>query len=98
MPISRGNSRQRFYPAGRASSTGRSMEILRGLLQILATALPSASWVGASDGASCEAQTSFRIRRQTYRTRKDAGQGVFDYIEMFYNPKQKRAERNAVAR
>ena len=30
-----------------------------------------------------------RIRRRTYRTRDDARQDVFDYIEMFYNPKRK---------
>jgi len=30
-----------------------------------------------------------RIRRKTYATRKDARQDVFDYIEMFYNPKRK---------
>jgi putative transposase len=30
-----------------------------------------------------------RIRRTTYRTRGDARQHVFDYIEMFYNPKHK---------
>ena len=26
-----------------------------------------------------------RIRRKTYRTREDARQDVFDYIELFYN-------------
>jgi len=30
-----------------------------------------------------------RIRRRTYRTRSEARQDVFDYIEMFYNPKRK---------
>ena len=30
-----------------------------------------------------------RIRRRTYLTREDARQDVFDYIEMFYNPKRK---------
>lgn len=29
------------------------------------------------------------IRRKTYRTRQEARQDVFDYIEMFYNPKRK---------
>jgi len=29
-----------------------------------------------------------RIRRTTYRTRGDARQDVFDYIEMLYNPKR----------
>ncbi len=30
-----------------------------------------------------------RIRRKTYRTREEARQDVFDYIEMFYNPRRK---------
>jgi putative transposase len=30
-----------------------------------------------------------RIRRRKYLTRKAARQDVFDYIEMFYNPKRK---------
>ena len=30
-----------------------------------------------------------RIRRRTYKTGADASQDVFDYIEMFYNPKRK---------
>ena len=30
-----------------------------------------------------------RIRRRIYRTRDEARQDVFDYIEMFYNPKRK---------
>ncbi len=30
-----------------------------------------------------------RIRRRTYLTREAAMQDVFDYIEMFYNPKRK---------
>ena len=30
-----------------------------------------------------------RIRRRTYKTRADARQDVFNYIEMFYNPKRK---------
>jgi putative transposase len=30
-----------------------------------------------------------RIRRGTYLTREAARQDVFDYIEMFYNPKRK---------
>lgn len=30
-----------------------------------------------------------RIRRRTYRSREDARRDVFDYIEMFYNPKRK---------
>jgi putative transposase len=30
-----------------------------------------------------------RIRRRTYKSRAEARQDVFDYIEMFYNPKRK---------
>lgn len=30
-----------------------------------------------------------RIRRRTYKTRDQARQDIFDYIEMFYNPKRK---------
>lgn len=30
-----------------------------------------------------------RVRRRTYKTREDARRDVFDYIEMFYNPKRK---------
>jgi len=30
-----------------------------------------------------------RIRRRTYLTREAARQDVFEYIEMFYNPKRK---------
>ena len=30
-----------------------------------------------------------RIRRRTDKTREDARRDVFDYIEMFYNPKRK---------
>ena len=30
-----------------------------------------------------------RIRRGTYKTRDEARQDVFDYIEMFYNPLRK---------
>ena len=30
-----------------------------------------------------------RIRRRTYKTRDEARQDVFDYIEMFYNPQRK---------
>ncbi len=30
-----------------------------------------------------------RVRRKTYSTRAEARQDVFDYIEMFYNPRRK---------
>ena len=32
-----------------------------------------------------------RIRRRTYKTREYARRDIFDYIEMFYNPKRKHA-------
>ena len=38
-----------------------------------------------------------RIRRTTYRTRGDARQDVFDYIEMFYNPKRKHANNGMLS-
>ncbi len=30
-----------------------------------------------------------KIRRRTYRTREDARRDIFEYIELFYNPKRK---------
>jgi len=38
-----------------------------------------------------------RIRRRTYRTRDEARQDVFDYIEMFYNPKRKHANNGMLS-
>jgi putative transposase len=38
-----------------------------------------------------------RIRRRTYRTRAEARQDVFDYIEMFYNPKRKHAHNGMLS-
>ncbi len=38
-----------------------------------------------------------RIRRRTYRTRDQARQDVFDYIEMFYNPKRKHARNGMLS-
>lgn len=32
-----------------------------------------------------------RIRRRTFKTREEARQDVFDYVEMFYNPARKRS-------
>jgi putative transposase len=32
---------------------------------------------------------SERVRRRNYKTRDDASQDIFDYIEMFYNPQRK---------
>jgi len=36
-----------------------------------------------------------RTRRRTYKTREQARQDIFDYIEMFYNPKCKH-DRNGM--
>jgi putative transposase len=35
-----------------------------------------------------------RIRRKTYRTREEAKQDFFDYIEMFHNPKRRHSFSN----
>lgn len=38
-----------------------------------------------------------RIRRRTYLTREATRQDVFDYIEMFYNPKRKHARNGTLS-
>ena len=38
-----------------------------------------------------------RIRRRTCRTHEDARQNVFDYIEMFCNPKRKHARNGKLS-
>lgn len=38
-----------------------------------------------------------RIRRRSYRTREQARQDVFDYIEMLYNPKRKHAKNRMLS-
>ncbi len=38
-----------------------------------------------------------RIRRRTYPTRKNARQDVFEYIEMFYNPKRKHTKNGMLS-
>lgn len=38
-----------------------------------------------------------RIRRRTYKTRQEARRDVFDYIEMFYNPKRKHARNGMLS-
>lgn len=38
-----------------------------------------------------------RIRRKNYRTRDEARSDVFDYIEMFYNPKRKHANNGMLS-
>ena len=35
-----------------------------------------------------------RIKRKIYNTREDARRDVFDYIEMFYNPKRRHGHAN----
>ncbi|MBB3884360.1 IS3 family transposase, partial [Acetobacter oeni] len=38
-----------------------------------------------------------RIRRRTYKTRQEARQDVFDYIEMFYNPVRKQVRKGMLS-
>ena len=38
-----------------------------------------------------------RIRRKTYLDREEARRDVFDYIEMFYNPKRRHGHANDVS-
>jgi len=38
-----------------------------------------------------------RIRRRTYKPRNHARRDVFDYIEMFYNPKHKHARNGMLS-
>jgi putative transposase len=38
-----------------------------------------------------------RIRRKIYATRNEARQDVFDYIEMFYNPKRRHGVSNRLS-
>jgi putative transposase len=38
-----------------------------------------------------------RVRRRTYKTRDDARQDMFDYIEMFYNPQRKHARNGMLS-
>lgn len=40
---------------------------------------------------------SERIRRRTYATRTEASSDVFDYIEMFYNPKRQHGYNNGLS-
>jgi hypothetical protein len=39
-----------------------------------------------------------RIRRRIYATRDEARQDIFDYIEMFYNPKRRHSFSNDMSR
>ncbi|WP_306006865.1 IS3 family transposase, partial [Aquicoccus porphyridii] len=43
------------------------------------------------------ADSSGSIRRRTYRTREEARRDVFEYIEMFYNPKRKHARNGMLS-
>ena len=38
-----------------------------------------------------------RVRRRTYKTRDDARQDIFDYIEMFYNPHSKQVRNEMLS-
>ena len=38
-----------------------------------------------------------RVRRKTYKTREEARQDVFDYIEIFYNPKRRHANNGMLS-
>jgi len=38
-----------------------------------------------------------RIRRKIYKTRENARQDVFDYIELFYNPKRKHSNNGMLS-
>jgi putative transposase len=38
-----------------------------------------------------------RIKRKIYPTHEEARQEVFDYIEMFYNPKRRHSHANALS-
>ena len=38
-----------------------------------------------------------RIRRKVYKTRQEARQDVFDYIELFYNPKRRHAKNGMLS-
>ena len=38
-----------------------------------------------------------RVRRKTYKTKVDARQDMFDYIEMFYNPQRKHVRNDMLS-
>lgn len=38
-----------------------------------------------------------RIKRRTYADREEARQDVFNYIEMFYNPKRQHSSSNGLS-
>ena len=41
--------------------------------------------------------TQKRIKRKIHRTRQDARSDMFDYIEMFYNPKRRHGFNNQMS-
>jgi len=45
--------------------------------------------IAVSYTAFCQLLKRERVRRRTYPTRDAARQDVFEYIELFYNPKRK---------
>lgn len=47
---------------------------------------------------SCSASLKTeRIRRKVYKTRHESRQDVFDYIELFYNPKRRHANNGMLS-
>ncbi|MGY2332940.1 IS3 family transposase, partial [Pseudomonas sp. SDO5511_1_S431] len=63
-------------------------------------------WVGGVYGSHTDnavAESFFqllkreRIKRKIYTTRQDARDDVFDYIEMFYNPKRRHSFNNQLS-
>ncbi|MBO6557567.1 MAG: IS3 family transposase [Pseudomonadales bacterium] len=38
-----------------------------------------------------------KVRRKKYRTREEARQEIFEYIELFYNPKRRHTHNDRVA-
>jgi putative transposase len=38
-----------------------------------------------------------KIRRVKFRSREDARQAIFNYIELFYNPRRRHTHKNRVA-
>lgn len=49
----------------------------------------SVSTTGETGSVFGQRQQRERIRRKIYTTREEARSDIFDYIEMFYNPKRR---------
>jgi len=66
-----------------------------------ANALPGKGRGNCHDNAVAESFFNLlkreRIRRKIYKTRETARQDIFDYIEMFYNPKRKHARNGMLS-